>query len=87
MSLSSFHHNLLICFYYSVNWAVGTVELGTGELGTVELGTGELPYSGKFSREKIFANFTTYRLFAKILSEKYSIFSPIKNFPLYGRHW
>ena len=27
-----------------------------------------LPYSGKFSREKFFANFANYRLFAKILS-------------------
>ena len=27
-----------------------------------------LPYSGKFSREKIFANFMNYGLFAKILS-------------------
>ena len=27
-----------------------------------------IPYSGKFSREKIFANFANYRLFAKVLS-------------------
>ena len=27
-----------------------------------------IPYSGKVSREKIFANFANYRLFAKILS-------------------
>ena len=27
-----------------------------------------LPYSGKVSREKIFANFANYRQFAKILS-------------------
>ena len=28
----------------------------------------KVPYSGKFSREKIFANLANYRLFAKILS-------------------
>ena len=28
----------------------------------------KIPYSGKFSREKIFTNFANYRLFAKILS-------------------
>ena len=27
-----------------------------------------IPYGGKFSREKIFMNFTNYRLFAKISS-------------------
>ena len=27
-----------------------------------------IPYSGKFSREKIFANYANYRLFVKILS-------------------
>ena len=43
----------------------------------------DLPYSGLFSREKIFANFTDQKRFVKILPSKYLLsIDDCENFPL-----